>query len=666
MWDRAFLPKADFEFVVIADMHYMIDPGGQAVEFASRRRQTARAAFALQAVAALAAPLVIHMGDLVQEFPERPAFAQAVAEATAQLAQSRVEPRFVAGNHDVGDKPDPTMPASWVTPEFLADYHQRVGRSWYSWDQGGYHFVVLNSQIMNSTLPEAAEQQQWLADDLARHAGQRIVLALHLPPYLYQPDEPALGHYDNLDQPARALLLDLVEQYRVELLFAAHVHWAFYNELGATRAYTVPSPAFTRPGFSELFASPPPPEQGRDDTGKLGFFLVRVQPEGTRVHFLRTGGATEMANLDAPRLITRLSADLPASPLGVVLHHPLANVAQTPSVWPSTIRQPVRNDYPLLNALELGVQYVRVPASDLTDPLQAERLAMLRRAGVQITTGWLWHEELPLAQEVDQQRAHLDSVLVETLGSPWPTAGCLAAIDECRRTTGAPVTLAPVVPGRAIAGKQHGRSQRGYTLAELPRLAEQLTTAGMTIDRVLCRIESQADPWAVLSQAAALPPLPPIGALDWILELTPDRALTQAATALFALAAKPASRLFFEPYRDLDRTMDVTHGLLDRLCNPRPVFHLLRHLNTLLFSHPAAWSRGAERQVAGLRVLTLETGDRRAWLLLPETEDVQSVSLPEVTETTKSLTAYALVQGVALSGSPTGQTSLTGPLLVIG
>ncbi|MEZ4726683.1 MAG: metallophosphoesterase [Caldilineaceae bacterium] len=530
MWDRNFLPKADFEFVVIADTHYMIDPAGQAVEFASRRRQTERAAYALQAVAALEVPLVIHMGDLVQEFPERPTFAQAVAEATTQLGHYRVEPHFVAGNHDVGDKPDPTMPASWVTPAFLAEYHQRVGRSWYSWDQGGYHFVVLNSQIMNSTLPAATEQQQWLVADLARHADRRIVLALHLPPYLYHPAEPALGHYDNLDQPARAWLLDLVQQYRVELLFAAHVHWAFYNELGATRAYTVPSSAFTRPGFSELFASPPPPEQGRDDTGKLGFFLVRVQPEGTRVHFLRTGGATEQTALDTPRLLTRLSADLPASPLGVVLHHPLTNVAQTPSAWPSTIRQPVRNDYPLLSALELGLRHVRVPASDLADPLQAERLAILRRAGVQLTAGWLWQEGLPLAQAVNQRRAHLDSVLVETLGSPWPSAGCLAAIAECRRTTGAPVTLAPVVPGRAITGKQHGRSQRGYTLAELPRLAEQLAAAGVRIDRVLCRIERQEDPWAVLGQAA-LSPCRPL-ALDSILELTSDRPQSSGDGAL--------------------------------------------------------------------------------------------------------------------------------------
>ncbi|GIS59516.1 MAG: hypothetical protein CM1200mP2_17410 [Planctomycetaceae bacterium] len=43
-WDRSLLPAADFEFVVLADTHYMIDPGDGPVEFSSRRLQTERAA----------------------------------------------------------------------------------------------------------------------------------------------------------------------------------------------------------------------------------------------------------------------------------------------------------------------------------------------------------------------------------------------------------------------------------------------------------------------------------------------------------------------------------------------------------------------------------------------------------------------------------------------
>ncbi|MEZ4679788.1 MAG: hypothetical protein R2932_36775 [Caldilineaceae bacterium] len=42
--------------------------------------------------------------------------------------------------------------------------------------------MVLNSQIMNSLLPEATEQEEWLEHDLAAMTGKRIFLFLHLPP----------------------------------------------------------------------------------------------------------------------------------------------------------------------------------------------------------------------------------------------------------------------------------------------------------------------------------------------------------------------------------------------------------------------------------------------------------------------------------------------------
>jgi hypothetical protein len=52
--------------------------------------------------------------------------------------------------------------------------------------------------------------------------------------------------------------------------------------------------------------------------------------------------------------------------------------------------------------------------------------------------------------------------------------------------------------------------------------------------------------------------------------------------SLLGTAAVPGSRLFIGPLLDMDRTMDVRHGLLDPLCNPRPVFDALRCLNSVL------------------------------------------------------------------------------------
>lgn len=646
MFDFSHLPPARHQFVVIADTHYMLDVTGQSVEFDSRRRQTDRADFALRTLAGLGDLPVIHMGDLVQEFPERPGFAQAVPEALAQLAACGVAPRFVAGNHDVGDKPDPTMPADWVTPTYLADFHRRYGSSWQSWDESGLHFVILNSQILNSGLPAEAEQAEWLEADLQAHAGERIFLFLHLPPFLHNPAETSLGHYDNIDEPARSWLLALVQRHGIEMLFAAHIHWAFYNEIDSTRYYTVPSVAFTRPGFSELFASPPPPEQGRDDAGKLGFYLVRVMETDSRVHFVRTSGERGTPDL-RPRLLTRTSPDLPASPLGVVLHHPLSRQGQTPSIWPSAVRQPVRNDYPLLAAQEVGLRYLLAPVSDLVDPLQRERLGILRKQGVALTARLLWRPGVALPGP--ETLGGCDGLQIDVLGDPVPALELAACLREWRQSNSLPVTLSCVLPNWAVPGKQHNRSQIGFLPGQLTALGQWLATNDLAVERVLCRMDASGENQTLLAQVEETDSIRPaaIGTLDWIVELpstSTGQWLNRAAEALFALAARPGSRLFVEPFVELDRTMDVAEGLLDRLCNPTPVFHLLRNLNTLLFSETAPLILLRRQAIPGGYLLSGTRGAKAIHLLLPDAQAEHSFAGLGIDDT-RQPTLYDLASG---------------------
>ena len=227
LFDRTLLPEALGEFVVIADTHYALAGGVGMDEFPSRAQQSQRAGAALRLVAALEPDFVVHMGDVIQEYPESAGFVPALDQALAQMAACGVQPRWVAGNHDVGDKPDPTMPTHPVTAEGLDAYHRRFGPSWYSFDYHDLHLVILNSQILNTGLPAEEEQRTWLEADLAAHAAKRIAVFLHLPPYLHNPAEPHLGHYDNIGEPARTWLLELLAAHQVAWLFAAHIHFAF-------------------------------------------------------------------------------------------------------------------------------------------------------------------------------------------------------------------------------------------------------------------------------------------------------------------------------------------------------------------------------------------------------------------------------------------------------
>jgi len=72
---------------------------------------------------------------------------------------------------------------------------------------------------------------------------------------------------------------------------------------------------------------------------------------------------------------------------------------------------------------------------------------------------------------------------------------------------------------------------------------------------------------------------------------------------------------------DLDRTMDVTHGLLDTRYNPRGTFHLVRCMNSLLFSETPdiRHSRIESAHHDGFAVMGMKRGKMEYTLLLPET-----------------------------------------------
>ena len=446
LFDLTLLPPAQHQFTVLSDTHYMLDPGDAPLEFASRRKQSQRAAAALRLAAQLDTDFAVHLGDLIQEYPDTPDFDRALDEALVQLEASGLKPHLVAGNHDVGDKADPTMPTHPVTSEILAQYHRRFGPSWYSFTSGPIHNIVLNTQIMNTPLGTA--QHTWLETELQQHSEERLFVFLHLPPYLWDPAEPHRGHYDNLGQPDRTWLLQLLTQYRVERLFAAHVHFAFCDRQGPLRYTIVPSISFTRPGFGHVFTSAPAPEQGRDDAHKLGFYLCRVFADRSDLHLIRTAGKTDFT---ATQLITRSPATLQGAPLGLTLTHPLCPTAEVPLAWPSIIRQRVRNDYPLLALQELGATSVRVPWTDIEDPLQRERLQHLRAEGVTVQAFVPFDDELDLHHLLDHYPDCADRWEVQTAGAPLPDAACLELLADCRRRT--PLSLSTIVPGERIGGK---------------------------------------------------------------------------------------------------------------------------------------------------------------------------------------------------------------------
>ena len=628
MFDRSFLPPADFRFVLLADTHHVYS-GMDPVEFDSRRRQNARTKRAIEMINGLEPAFVVHLGDIVQEFPESAAFEDATDEALDVLSTLSVERYQVAGNHDVGDKPDPTMPTAPVTASSLRNYHRRFGRSWYHWTAGGIDFFVLNSQLLNAPLKAAADQREWFEAALEDATGPKVVLS-HLPPFLHDPDEPVLGHYDNIGSPGREWLLECVRTNAVDWLFCAHSHFAFFNRVGPTRMAVVPSPAFTRPGFAELFSASPPPERGRDDRPKLGFYLVSVRDGELHPAFIRTSvGGDTPSDPTARRLLTRRTGFLPGSPVGVSLVHPLSDTATVPAVFPSTVRQTVHNDYGLAGCLELGVRTVRTPLADRRRPRVARTLDRFRRAGgrvvgtVQFAPG---DEPTPLG------RAGVDEIEVRLVGDAWTPAEIAAvfADDLAFGADSTAVSASRLTPDLSRGSTQHDRPRTGFAPGELQAVNESLRERGTTLDRALCRFGTSA-PWKAIRCRSGPDERDRIEAVDWLLSgtiRTDDRFESELLEAILGVACRPGERLYIEPLRELDRTMDRAAGLLDRRDNPTRTFHAVRCLNTVLFAGSRDWYPVPTADPDGGRAYGLSTTHRTVLVVVPDRDAAVRIDEP--------------------------------------
>ena len=82
-------------------------------EFDSVWEWPQRGEWAWRNVAALTTDVVVHLGDLREENAVRPLQPESRQRACEQFEQLNISPKHVAGNMDIGDKPDATMWAEW-------------------------------------------------------------------------------------------------------------------------------------------------------------------------------------------------------------------------------------------------------------------------------------------------------------------------------------------------------------------------------------------------------------------------------------------------------------------------------------------------------------------------------------------------------------------------
>ena len=587
--------KRLFRFVVIADTHVNQSDERASAFFALNRLANGRADLAFRTIAACEPEFVIHLGDIVHPIPSHPDFGRAAANYRALAAGVQCPVYLTPGNHDIGDKPWPLAPVARIEPAFIEAYEREFGRQWFQWSHRDCHFFVLNTSLMNSGLPQEAEQRAWFERAVAGAAGRKF-LALHYPPYVRRADEGS--HYDNIDEPARGWLLERIERHGLEAVFCGHVHNLWYDQFADTELYLLPSTAFVRQDYSEMQRVTPPGEEGgRQDADKLGFFVVDVFDSGHVARFVRLPGTARAADALPD---TGLHCKSPALPnLGVDPCYPWADDVIVPAsgALDAFDSKVVRNDYPLFALLELGIGLMRVPLSDFERPGVLARFRQLARIGMRV-------QVVVHAPPRREQIAVLESLGSALEAVEWvATVADLRAGEETIRTVMRALPAARLVLGKlrepadaAVDGLQYGHLVfHGWVMAEAGTFAE--LGRRFAADRpaeIQLRVRCADSPLQIAGQAHAFSQASGVPARLLVRLSTdnPAQAQDDEATlcrlvleAVVAAQCYPDLRVVIEGLVDFDRGYFLRLGLVDRSFNPRLPARAARHLQDFLASH---------------------------------------------------------------------------------
>ena len=485
------------------------------------------------------------------------------------------------GNHDIGDKPLLWGPAASISPDTLISYRANFGKDFYSFDHQNCRFIILNSQLFNSGLPDEQTQWNWLTEQVA--TDRRTFLFTHYPPFLYLPDEDE--HYDNVAEPARSRLISMLMRPQVEALFCGHVHNFFYNRIGSADCYILPATSAVRHDYMELFpVAPISSEHGRDSRSKLGFFLVKVFPTGHVAHWIHTLGETDLkravTTLEYPKAHAR---GLAVASVGVDLRHGWADPVSIPysGAVDEFGRKRVRNDYIVAALWEMGIRRLRIPIQDLVTADSARRIADLGALGHRFTVFIFGLPDAHQRATLRQFAPVLEGIEIIERGVELHAVAPAAA--SLRSEVGVPVYLSRLrVSGDATDNKSDKFAhfiQHGFLAQETTAMDFLADASVGKVDGLVFRVDRDKALWPSLRDIAEIArranrrAIVHVRLADDPVQEAADDADTARRVADTALAAWLFSNqlsVFFDTFDDHDRGYFPRHGLVDRSCDPRP------------------------------------------------------------------------------------------------
>ena len=189
------------------------------------------------------AALYISMGDLVDNGEQ--AYQWRTWLDSIKPLSARIPLAPTLGNHEMY-----TLDWKMREPRAYLNYfdvpnnsNATFNRRYYSYDYGDIHYVVLDTQLYESTHEDNHDthhpdlydvQVQWLRQDLASNTKKWTVVLMHRDPFQYAFDRPGASRAAGFDEEG-VLFMPIFDEFHVDLVLSAHLH--SYRNRGHVRNF---------------------------------------------------------------------------------------------------------------------------------------------------------------------------------------------------------------------------------------------------------------------------------------------------------------------------------------------------------------------------------------------------------------------------------------------
>jgi predicted phosphodiesterase len=615
-------------FAVVADSHLNPVHADNTSPWQTNHLANPRNQVVVDAINKIDPAFTIHVGDVVHPLPHTADYDGATAFANTLYGGLKAPFYIAPGNHDIGDKHLPGNPAACISQDSCEKYEHAFGAQWQAFTHGNVCFVIINTCLFGSGLPQEDTQWQFLQERLKAEvtAGRRIFLFTHYPPFVTEPDEE--NHYDNIDQKPRQRLLQLTSEAGVEALFAGHVHTFFLNCHEGMWTYALPSSTNFRQDYAELFRIEPDEELGRNDLGKFGFFIVDIHETGHIARFVRTYGTTEASKSNDIALSIGTDVREHNHPtIGADFCHDWARIEALPYNPPldAFVRKRVRNDYYALNLWDAGIRNIRVPIHDIVEDNTYRRIQVLCALGHRITAFGTQVPPTAILERLATLGSSLESY--EWIGPKTTPSFETIALFATHKI---PLYVAPVLEPTTThsKGNYDHTMTCGLAIAELEYLENFKSAPSDNATGVVVRIGYEEELLESIQLAVAQSTR--VGTpISLHIKLSnkksshinnDDQAIAlRVAEAALAKSIYPRIPMTLDTFMDIDRGYFARNGLVDRRNNPRPASNVLRHLSNTIGNAPSIGFEHITREAHQLSVRLKLNGKSTELVITPNT-----------------------------------------------